>query len=229
MKQKKTMPKKPAPVWQVILADVLLLALSMSVFCYFHHIRDLWGIGTSDSEAMDTVSLEPADAQPDVIPAEETEADMGDFGASFPHVFMNAGNITLTDDTEIRDYMAENGLTVTESEDSAYVGLYRSGDIYLTAEKADTVLTYNNKDYIVEYYLYDVYVRNLENLYTAAVNSRVPIEQMSEASYMIHGIDGEIYVTYPSVLSVNGDYWGNKNHTVFAVRNNEILRDSDYI
>jgi len=31
------------------------------------------------------------------------------------------------------------------------------------------------------------------------------------------------------VLSVNGDYWGNKNHTLLAVRNNEILRDSGYI
>lgn len=238
MKKAEKLPKKPAPIWQVILADVLLLAVSMSVFCYFHHIRDLWGIGASGAEAMETVSLDPVDVPvigtevsdtEEAGAAEEPETDMGDFGASFPHVFAEGEKITLMDDTEIRNYMAENGLTVTENKAGSYVGLYRSGDVYLTAEKVDTILSYNNKQYVVEYYLYDVYVRNLENLYTAAVNSRVPIEQMSDASYMINGIDGETYVTYPAVLSVNGDYWGNKNHTLLAVRNNEILRDSDYI
>lgn len=236
----KNSPRKPCPLPAVILADILLLAVSLSVFSYFHHIRSLWGIGSQEKAGM--TAVEPA-ADPSGETAAvfdtvtEYPADTGDFGASFPHVFLpystvsSVNSVNLTEDTEIREYLAEEELTTERSLDfyrQSYLGLYRSHDIFATSEKISTIIHYDDKTYDVTYYLYDVYIRNLENLFTVAVDDREPIEDMALASYQIESGEG-MFITSPAVLAVNGDYIGNENHVYFAVRNNVLIRDKSYI
>lgn len=234
-------PKKPYPLSAVITADVLLLAVSLSAFCYFHHIKSLWGIG-AENQLPETVVLqteEPAETEADenITTAETPAEEDDDFRASLPNVFLPAAyegmidNVTLSEHSEIAEYIASEGLHAgheLDFDNQEYIGLYRSRDIFMTAEKIDTTIHYNNKTYDVAYYLYDVYVANLENLFTAHVPSRVPIEEMASASYGITTSDGK-FVTSPAILSVNGDYLGNDNHALFAVRNGILVRDSDYI
>ncbi len=226
MKNQSTPNKKPAPLPLVILADVLLLAVSMSVFCYFHHIRSLWGIGQKD-DVMEPVVTESVMTAETSEPSRQTHE--GDF--SFPGIFSeNTPAVTLTDDGEIRDYLTGEGLPILSPSGAAdFIGLYRSENIYLTAQKVSTTLHYNNKTYEVVYYLYDVYLKNLENLHTVAVTKRRPMEDLAEASYALTDGEGNRFFSLPAVLAVNGDYWGNEKHTLLALRNYEILRDTDEI
>lgn len=236
----KNTPLKPYPLPVVILADVLLLAVSLSVFCYFHHIRSLWGMGSKNNTGMTAVENVP-DAAGETAAVFDTvteyPTDNGDFGASFPHVFlpystMSAENsVNLTDDTAIREYLTAEQLTAERNLDcyeQSYLGLYRSHDIFATSEKISTIIHYNDKTYDVTYYLYDVYIRNLENLFTVAVDDREPIEDLALASYEIESDDGT-FLTSPALLAVNGDYIGNDNHVYFAIRNNTVMRDNSYI
>ena len=222
--------KRPLPVWAVVMADFLMFCTALSVFCYFHHIRDLWGLGLPDKSDIVTGETVPVSADPMYNPAGE-----GDFPSAvfLPYSTSSSVNtVQLDDDAAIREYIAAEDLPSIDSMDylrKNYLGLYRSHDIYMTAEKVRTHIFYNDKTYEVSYYLYDVYIRNMENLFTSVVDDRVPIEEHAETPYVIQSPDGMQYKTDPAILTLNGDYYGNENMVYFAVRNNRLLRDNDYI
>lgn len=223
-------PKKPLPVLAVILLDTLLFLGAVAVFCYFHHIRDLWGIGKSESSTgMQGIPLESTPpAETDAPPAGENAPtfDFGDFGTSFPTVFLWKGEpVLLESDTGIRTYLETANLPTLagiQRDSSRYLGLYHSDSIFLTAEEVGVHLGTHH----VTYYLYDVYVKNIENFFTVAVDEKVKMNAIQPFSYRITGTDGRPYLTYPAVLAMGGDFWGNANMTLFALRNGEILRDS---
>ena len=225
-------PKKPYSLPAVITADILLLAVSLSSFCYFHHIRSLWGIGADKQvKNAEILSADAADSAKNEANGESSASD-GDFRSSFPEVFLPSDSsvITLSEHEKISDYLTENSLPSSGELDSTsreFLGLYRSHDIFMTSEKIDTVIHYNNKTYDVAYYLYDVYIADIENLFTAYVPDREPIEDLASASYEL--TTSGSYITSPAIFAINGDYVGNDNHVLFAVRNGELVRDSDYI
>ncbi len=158
----------------------------------------------------------------------------GEFGASFPTVFLqDSERLTLTGDDAIRAYAQAQGLslpddamidaragdaTLPAKTDGKYIALYRSHDIFLTILKVNTRLYFpgTGKSYTVQYYLYDIYIRNIDNLFTAyTTGSRVPMEDlMAEAE--AEGAD--------IVAAVNGDYMGNLNHALVCERNGYALR-----
>lgn len=227
--------KHPRPLWVVIMADFLLFCTALSVFCYFHHIRSLWGLDFKKQQSSeDTVPITaetiPVSAEPQYNLAEE---------GAFPSPFFlpyspegSAGSVQLDSDSSIREYMTAEELPSIDSMDFVrqnYVGLYRSHDIYMTAQKVRTHIEYNSKTYEVSYYLYDVYIRNIENLFTSVVDDRVPIEKHAKTPYVIVSDEGTQYRTNPAVLTLNGDYYGNENMVYFAVRNNRLLRNTNYI
>ena len=75
--------------------------------------------------------------------------------------------------------------TLPAKTDGKYIALYRSHDIFLTILEVNTRLYFpgTGKSYTVQYYLYDIYIRNIDNLFTAyTTGSRVPMEDlMAEA------------------------------------------------
>ena len=230
--------KRPYPIWTVITADILLFCTALSVFCYFHHIRSLWGLDTpkhTETDTMETASDPSAETIPVSADPVYVLAGEGDFPSPvfLPYSTVSSVNtVQLDSDADITTYITAEGLPTIDSMDYVrknYVGLYRSHDIYMTAQKVRTHIDYNNKTYEVAYYLYDVYVRNIENLFTSVVDDRVPIEEHAETVQVFEDDEGIRYRTDDAVLALNGDYYGNENMVYFAMRNGKLLRDTEYI
>lgn len=144
----------------------------------------------------------------------------GDFGASFPAVFLqNSDRLTLTDDRKIREYAESQQLTLRDHADGKFIALYRSHDIFLSILEVNTVMTHPSwsKPYAVQYYVYDIYVRNIENLFTAYTTSdRMPAAELIANTE--HSMDVGV------VASINGDYMGNTKHCLVCERNGNVLR-----
>lgn len=229
---------RPHPLWAVVTADILLFCIALSVFCYFHHIRSLWGLDAPKNSGTDTMETAP-DPSAETVPVSADPiydlAGEGDFPSPvfLPYSAVSSVNtVQLDSDADIREYIAAEGLPTIDSMDYVrknYAGLYRSHDIYMTAQKVRTHIDYNDKTYEVSYYLYDVYIRNIENLFTSVVDDRVPIEDHAETVQVFENAEGIRFRTDDALLALNGDYYGNENMVYFAVRNNRLLRDTDYI
>ncbi len=105
---------------------------------------------------------------------------VNDFSSKFADVFLDEGKVETGD------------------------GYYRSHDINLTV----TEVVEEVDDYVVRYIVYDVYVRQLENLFTVASTERVAFTELVEAA-------GE------PIAAISGDFW--RNSADVAVRNGEVL------
>ncbi len=211
--------KLPAPL--VILIDVLLICAILSTFCYFHHIKMLWGEGEAPVVLEQfTPTTDTDDDNDDGV----DKVDAGDFGASFPHIFTSSAPVTLLDDDEIRKYALDNGITLQDHPDGKFISLYRSNDIFVSLLRVDTDLYYEgtNKTYYVEYFVFDVYIRNIENLFTVTTSKRdySTEELIAKGERMSGG---------PVVATINGDYLGNTNHCLIAERNGQLLRETKRI
>ena len=147
----------------------------------------------------------------------------GDFGALFPEKFLqkNEKTVFLKDDEEIRIYAKDHGLKLNSEEGSTYITLYRSHDVYLTVRQVQTVMYKKSGEAMrAKYFDYDVYVRNIENLFTCYASKRSFESMLNKA---------EDYSGNPVLGAINGDYISNKNHCRVAVRNGELVRTADSI
>ena len=146
----------------------------------------------------------------------------GDFGAAFPEMFAYDKTVTLTDDTEIREYAEKSGITLQDHPDGKFISLYRSHDIFVSLLEVNTKLYYEgtNKTYYVQYFVYDIYVRNIENMFTVTTEKRDYSTEELIAK-------GEETSGGPVIATINGDYLGNKNHCLFALRNGSLLRSPE--
>lgn len=264
--------KKLYPWYVLVISDILLTSAILCTFCYFHHVRMLWGLGTPKertenayvftrgSEAAENgVPPTPGENIPDVTeplpaasegditgdtepPPSDAEAatagaehlthtlgdngrcavcgaavlDLsGDFGASFPAMFIQNGeSVTLSDGKSITDYALENGIGLDNTVDGEYIALYRSHNIFLAIKEVNGVIS----DDPVQYFIYDIYVRNIENLFSGyTLNSRYPADRLIEKT------ESERDVSV--VAAVNGDYIANLNHCLLCERNGTVLRD----
>lgn len=253
-------PKKLYPWYVLVISDILLTAVILCTFCYFHHVRMLWGIGASGEKSENvytfTKSSEPPGIplQIDIVmtaePSGQTGSSQtpsavehsshtvgsdgrctvcgaelldlsGDFGASFPTLFIQDSEcVSLKDNGEIQDYASENGLSLRKDSEGKYIALYRSHDIFLTVQEINTVLEHPDweRPFEVQYYIYDIYVRNIDNLFTCySTGLRYP------AGKLIDMTERERNVSV--VAAVNGDYIANLNHCLLCERNGSVLRD----
>lgn len=220
------------PVWALVLTDLLLLAVFLSFFCYFHHIRDIWGIGAdsnvteppemiitrpprvtvSDSTTLPTPITDPtpevttdgsSPVTTEKIP-EVTEPPLdtsGDFGARFAGMF------------------AQGKGEVNRGED-----YYQSHDVYIKVTEVVTQLEqYAKKDATkksnttVRYCLADVYVRNIDNLFTSySVGKNKPFKSLLSGTN--------------ALLAINGDVFNSgKQSKEIIIRNGNVIRKKDYI
>jgi len=222
---------KKLPLGAVVAADLLIFLLSMAVFCYFHHIRDLWFAPADEAVGMTPVETLPAESVEPTLPE---QPEKGDFEDAFPGVFLTTGTPFLSEQSAvIQRYLSDNALPGPDIDDLTYktmqyVGLYHSDNIFLTATEIHKDIKSSGKTYDLTFHLYDVYVKNIENLFTVAVSGeRMPIDELSGTSYEITGKDGEAFITSPAVFALNGDYFGNDNLVKYAVRNGHLLRGEE--
>ncbi len=205
-----------------VICDVLATAVVLVAFCWFHHVErmsessgddgdgiiiggiiggnkddDDIGDGNKDDETSkepdsDTDKSDPDDTGDGTETEDETTDDettedpwpeydlSGDFAANFPDKFLPEGEVEEGD------------------------GYYRSHDINLTV----TEHIEDFGDYIARYIVYDVYVRNLENISTVASTKRVHFTELVKAA-------GD------PIAAVSGDFWGNV--ACVAIRNGTVL------
>lgn len=250
MESEENKPKKLYPWYVLVIGDVLLTAVILCTFSYFHHVRMLWGLGpykNNDDAAVYKITkpvvqtteavpvTEPVTTAEEITeppiavseqPSSEEPADggeeldvSGDFGALFPAVFIQDGErVTLNSDEEIKAYAAENGIILREDPKSSYIALYRSHDIFLTVQEVDHGLDSWGIDYPLQYYVFDIYVRNIENLFAGySSGTRYPAHTLIEKTEEENGVS--------VIAAVNGDYVTNRNHCLICERNGNILRD----
>lgn len=235
--QKKT--KRPLPIAVIVMIDLLLTAAIMLSFCYFHHVKNFWGTPTdtpttgagviqdftkpsrplltsqtpstsipttSNGTAASGSSSQGTTTSPITTPPEPQYDFSGDFGYKFGSLFS-----------------ADNSVTVTEDS-------YKSHDIYMTLTSFDGTYTqqyYKNGSYSDEhvvYYLMDIYVRNIENLYTTySTATYVPLEDLVE-------IDEAGSKFVDTIAAISGDlFLGFNESKPVIVRNGTILRQLSYI
>jgi len=125
-----------------------------------------------------------------------------DFSQRFPEVFLPEGEVLLTENS------------------------YRSHDVSVTLIQNDV----RTKNGPVRYFVFDIYVRQLENLYVSySTGKRIPLEELSQRGGTLYDADGSEITLSAAIAAVNGDYMGNRNRTLVAVRNGDVLRKSRYI
>ncbi len=185
--------RKRLPLWLVLFLDFVIFGISICVFSYFHHVRVLWNLG-NDAPAI----LTPAPPVAPSIPSdtsggsEQQEADTpeeGQFGAKFPDRFA---------------HQPDEMLCTNER--------YISEDLDVTL----TTCRFTEEAVPVDYYVMDVYVRNIENLYTMA--------SLTDRNYFT-----DMVAASGSVVAVSGDYCGNDKAAYEVLRNGVELRSSEYI
>ena len=120
--------------------------------------------------------------------------------------------VILKDDAQIRAYALQNRLTLENAEKGTFISFYRSHDVYMSVRQVDEVMN----GYLARCYVYDIYVRNIENFYTVA-GKATSMENLMEKA--------ETDLGCTVVGAVNGDYWSNSNHCRAAVRNGILLRE----
>lgn len=191
------------PIGWLMIIDLLLIAAILCSFAWFHHIQSLW-FGLEEEAPSIPAFSKPQSSQSEspIIGANGYDYS-GDFGRQFAHKFLKDGEEIVSTETE-----------------------YVSHDIAVKLEEVNTQVYYNGKTYTVQYFVYDIYVRNIENLYTVSVTDREPMEQMINRTEDHSGV---LQSLGTAIAAVNGDYWGNAKHTYLAVRNGSVLRHSDYV
>ena len=86
------MKSKHFPLWIIIVADILILAIGLCTFAYFHHIKVLWA---------PFEMIEPTPLQ-----SFELSEGMGDFSETLGVYFsQNNSTTTLSDDIPIRNFL----------------------------------------------------------------------------------------------------------------------------
>lgn len=227
--------KKKWPIRALVLMDVLLLAVCLSVFCYFHHIRDIWGsfvdedapeitqpplmvvtrppqVTVTTNATLPTPDDPPApDQDPDVDPEPEVTTTekipevtapvldtSGDFGYLHAEKFAQGDEIIHGD------------------------GFYQSHDVYIEIDEVVTRLDQATnaggtvKTTTVRYILADIYVRNIDNLFTSYSSGNKSFNSLLEGTNAVVAISGDVFNLSTEFKPV-------------VIRNGNVIRKSDSI
>lgn len=222
-------PKKPIPTFAIVAIDLLLTASLLLSFCYFHHVKKMIGHGGANAVTTGgdvftkpprTTAREMSTVQPVTRPpltgdvtANPPDTDVpgptydmsGDFGERFGMLFSADDSVTITDNS----YKSHNVYMTLTSFDGEITQAYRKGGV-ATAQH-------------VVYYIIDVYVRNIENLYTQYASNYVPMTELVSYTKQSNNL-------VETIAAISGDlYYGFDQSKRIVVRNGTVVRKSDYI
>lgn len=232
------MPKKPIAGALVILLDILVAGACLCAFSFFHHVKPMW-IDKSDPIDMENTDFTKKDSSGSVPSASsEIRTDLPNPDDHFTTGTGSGSNpITGTPDTSEQPdptpsydlsgdfgykfgplFSQDDGIRISDT-------AYQSHDVFMTLHAYDTTIsqkitkTSALSDTHVVYYVMDVYVRNIENLYAGYTNGYTSVENLVGDTTF-----GKTFA------AISGDLWyGYGDSKPVIVRNGKILRKSDYI
>ena len=234
--------KKKWPVWALVLVDVLLLAVFLSVFCYFHHIRDIWG-SFVDEDAPEvtepplmvvtrptrppqvTVTTTAILPTPDVRPDPDQDPDTEPKPGADPEVTTTEKIPEVTEpvlDTS-GDFGYLHADKFAQGDEIIHGdGFYQSHDVYIEMKEVVTQLEQATKlggtvkTTTVRYILSDVYVRNIDNLFTSYSAGNKSFNSLLEGTNAIMAISGDVFNLSTEFKPI-------------VIRNGNVIRKADSI
>ena len=201
--------QKPLPIWILVLADVLLLGVSLIVFALFHHvIPRKWeseGIRSQRSAAVSLTQSAPASTPVPVSgEAAATETDLGAAGAA-------QGEATPAPEIPAEDPVGYFG---TKFADKFTTGeVITDGLNYQSANVNVKIDSYDEQG--VKFYVADIYVKDIEYLRTAFAKDTYGKAQLEWPDAMSKRLGG--------IVAINGDFYGMRTDNV-VIRNGELYR-----
>jgi len=192
------LPKKPLPIFLVVLFDLLGVGAMLVIFILFHHVLRLDSstplqnivFGGEQTTAEIAVTPEPvealveADATPTVSPTPEptpTPAP-GDFSATFP-----------------------SGETVDEDVYGSYV-----------SDTLRIVITWE-ENYDAVYFVADIWIKDIQEFKTAFSSGKYGRGYASRPAV--------IAAENNAILAISGDYYGGRSSGI-VIRNGDLYRDT---
>lgn len=197
-----------------VLIDAVLFVVCLLSFAYFHHVRDLWGSVSDDGIIAARPTPDTHHSAGTTAPGKETSSaappDTDEVTApqdpdTYPDVTDSPDTTGAPDTTPPEPPHKFEELFAPEGEIEITGNSYRSHDICVTV----TEITEPISDYVARYFIYDVYIRYTENLFSVYDDTRHPFTDFVEAG------------GYP-VAAISGDFWGH--NADIAVRNGVTLR-----
>ncbi len=236
--------QKLTPLWLVLLLDLLALAVILSTFCYFHHIREIWGddlLGGGDAptttqKPIMVVTRPPRPSSPTTVapkpPTTPALPETNPLPETLPDGTADSNVTTTEKEPEITepvldtsgdfgylhaDKFAPEGIVNTGD------GYYQSHDIAMTVTEVDTVIEqYRTKSSTtksktrVRYFLADIYVRNIDNLFTSySAGKNQSFNNLLKDTGAIFALSGDVFNTGSSskeVIIRNGNVIRYKEH-----------------
>lgn len=202
----------------ITVTDILLFAVCLLSFAYFHHVRSMWGAPSGD-ESDDggiIVAPRPPHTDPQVttdaetVPGDDTTAtppDETSSGGTDTDEITTEAETTQPPETEppIPPHKFESMFLPEGSEPIVTATSYQSHNINITVKD---ITDYLGK-HITRYIVYDIYVRYTENLFTSYSSSSHSFKKFVEGA-------GD------PIVAISGDFW--KRNADIAVRNGEVIK-----
>lgn len=199
--------RKPKPIWVLVTADILIFAVALLTFAYFHHVRprdmEAVGITSSRSNISQTAPATTPDAVPDVA------ADVQNM--------QNAAAVQATPEPVVEVSQVPVGYFGDKFADKFTTGqVISEGNIY-QSENVNITMS-EHYDGGVRYYVADIYIRDIENLQTGFADDQYG-----------RGHDEwpkDIAARLGGVLAINGDYYGLREDGI-VIRNGVLYREDE--
>lgn len=230
---------KPLKISVVIIIDILVFAVALLTFAYFHHVRLSFAVGADDDGDATYGTVERPTTKPPITttvtdpvvdPVIVTDKDgktvTDEDGRTVTEPVIITDTTTADDIvvpvTPTYDTSGDFGQKFGElfsADDTVYSdeSTYRSHDIYIKKEYFEGKLKQKKKpsadsasNYQVSYYLYDVYIRNVDNFITG---------------YSSKGVKKFETLAGDAILSITGDNYKNSSFPKYVIRNGNILMD----
>ena len=231
------------PVWAVVLIDLLVLLVLLSTFCYFHHIREIWGadlqglFGNDDAPTTTQAPImvvtrpprptTPVTTTTQKLPETQPLPETGPAGTADSAVTTTEKVPEVTE--PVLDTSGDFGYLHADKFAPAGVvntadGYYQSHDISITVTEVDTVIEqYRTKSSTtksktrVRYFLADVYVRNIDNFFTSySAGKNVSFNTLLKDKNPLFALSGDVFNTGATSKEV-------------IVRNGNVIRYKDHI
>ncbi len=233
--------QRPLPVWVLVVADILLLGISLVVFALFHHVLrhpvESVGIVSNRADARGQIE-EVYDVEEDDGEEVASPVDVGSLTES--SIALDEGNVAAVDASEATADLEEDaGDTLPAQSVGAKVGDYfteepgdfgeKFADKFTGGEVKATQSGYQSGNVNIElkryesndvvFYVADIYLRDISCFKTAFAQDTFGKAYRERTLTICQRING--------ILAVNGDNYGSRDDGV-VIRNGELFRKDNY-
>lgn len=194
--------KKQKPMWIVVVADVLTVALILLVFAFFHHVLPRMLVQQRSEQLQQDVTQQ-TQTQPDQTQAPPTEM------STQPEDTTEQSETIETTQPDPRTEWQKKFEEHFTDDVCLTDNSYSSPEVAITVEKIKTVINDNP----VTYYLADIYIASVDNFQTYTAYGDV----------VYYGAQDPVGMTRDTnaILAINGDYITVQKEG-FLVRNGEV-------